>query len=177
MPIVTDAEVQDFLNKSASTQLTMVTAAINELIPDFCGRVFDVATYTEKLFLHHPNLTLRLNHYPVISVTSLKNQVGTTVTPLIEDLKTGLLMLKTNYWDGVSSGATVPTDIFDIEYPAGYSDIPKMLKIAAFAIIEDRLEIGDSSITKQKLGDRTFERKRALPPLAEEILDRYSRVI
>lgn len=177
MAIVTPTEVADFLGVTETPKLVTITEAINELIPDLCGRIFDVASYTEKLFLRHPNFILRLSHYPVVSVTSLKNKAGTAVTPLVEDLSTGLLMLKTDYWDEVYSDATVPTDIFDVDYSAGYNSIPKMLKIAAFAIIEDRLEIGDSSITKQKLGDRTFERKHALPPLAEEILDRYSRVI
>jgi len=177
MAIVSLEEVIQFLNMTESFKLTMVTEAINELIPDLCGRVFDLATYTEKIFLRFPNLVLRLSNYPVVSITSLTNKAGTTVTPLDEDLAAGLVMLQTDYWDGISSDATIPTDIFDITYPAGYTTIPKMLKIAAFAIIEDRMEIGDTSITKQKLDDRSFERKRALPPLAIEILVRYGMVI
>lgn len=178
MAIVTLEEVIQFLSMTESFKLKMVTEAINELIPDLCGRVFDSATYTEKLFLRFPNLVLSLSNYPIISsITSLANKAGTTVTPLDTDLAAGLVMLETDYWDGVHSDATIPVDIFDIIYPAGYSTMPKMLKIAAFAIIEDRMEIGDTSLTKQKLDDRSYERKRPLPPLAEEILVRYGMVI
>ncbi len=177
MAIVTLQEVRAYLNMAESFSLKMTIDAINELIPDLCGRVFDVTDYTEKLFLKFPNLVLKLSHFPVVSLTTLTNEAGTSVTPLESDLPRGLLQLELDYWNTVTSDATVPTDIFDAAYPAGFDPMPSMLKIAAMAIIQDRMEMDDTSFTKQKLSDRTFERKGPLPPLAAEIIERYTVVI
>lgn len=175
MAIISVAEVVEYLNKTETPELVLVTAAINELIPDLCGVIFDSDTYTEKIFLRYPNLILRLKNFPVTTLTSLDNQFGTAITPLVEDFANGILRLDSDYWDDV----TVITDEFDVVYTAGYLDdyMLKQLKIAALAIIQDRLEMPDTSLTKQRLSDRTFERKQALPPLAQRIIDRFTEII
>lgn len=175
MAIVSVAEVVAYLNKTETPELVLITAAVNELIPDLCARVFDSATYTEKAFLRYPNVTIRLKNFPVTTLTSLDNQFGTAITPEVEDFANGILHLASDYWDNASVG----TDEFDIVYVAGYLDanMLKQLKIAALAIIQDRLDMPDTSWTKQKLGDRTFERKEAIPPLAQKIIDRFTEIV
>jgi hypothetical protein len=249
MAILSLQEAMEYLDKPDTSELRLIVDSVNQLIPELCWITFDLDDYTEKLLLRSPNLTLRLSHFPVVTLTSLTNLSGTAVTPLIEDFENGILRLKSDYWGGVTND----DDEFDVVYSAGYTTtaqkitstyvsgtqftivgdvtmdyiigatlnadcgadgilegtisgsaysspnttvdcsdaaftanmltthitcatFPSTLKIAALAIIQDRLEIGDSSLTKQKLGDRSFERKFALPSLAQEIINQYSEI-
>lgn len=172
MAILTVQEAKEFLKQPDTAELKLVVDSVNQLIPELCWVTFDLKNYNEKLFLHSPNLTLRLSNHPVVALSSLTNLSGTEVVPLIEDFESGLLRLKSDYWGSVRSA----DDEFDAIYSAGYETMPPALKIAALAIVQDRIEVGDSSLTKQKLGDRSFERKSVFPPLAQEIIDRYSEI-
>jgi hypothetical protein len=172
MSILTVQEAKEYLKQPETAELKLVVESVNQIIPELCWVTFDLHDYSEKILLRSPVLTLRLAHFPVVAMSSLTNLTGTAVTPLIEDFENGILRLRSDYWGGM----TRAEDQFDAIYSAGYATVPPAVKIAALAIVEDRLEIGDSSLTKQKLGDRSFERKMVFPPLAQEILNRYSEI-
>ena len=172
MPILTVQETKEYLNQPETAELKLIVESVNQLIPELCWMTFDLDDYTEKILLRCPELTLRLSHHPVVALSSLTNSSGSEVTPLIEDFENGLFLLKSDYWSDV----TTDDEKFDVVYSAGYTTVPAALKIAALAIVQDRLEIGDSSITKQKLGDRSFERKSVFPPMAQKIIDMYSQI-
>lgn len=102
MAIISTAEFKTYKTISVSTYDTLIgvlIAAAQEQVEDFCGRVFDTATFTEYAS-GDTSETIQLRNYPVASITSLAyvDNAGTATstfasTDFTFDPVTGLLRL------------------------------------------------------------------------------------
>jgi len=71
-----------------------------------------------------------------------------------------------------------PGCFLDIEYTAGFEEIPEDLKIAIFIIAESLYNLrGTAGMTSEKLSTYSAQYISGLPPVAETILLNYKRIV
>lgn len=147
MALVTLSEMKDYLGISDTSYDAFLTSQIelvSSAVEHYCGRKFEEATYKQTFYKEEYVLKdgsskeLELASYPIISITSVKeladktDLVGTEVTEYRQAKDLGLLK-HDPYGRFFSYGP-----IIEVEYIAGYSEIPVLVKSVVLNVVQER---------------------------------------
>lgn len=210
MAIITASDYKTYKGISASTydaQLAVVIPAIQELAEDYCDRLFDSASRTEK---HNgtdfPVLVLR--NTPVTTLTSISIIAadGTSTTVDADtytfDANSGVVKFQpasyaavtTNDWGTVECGDTwKPSPRFEaghqnvsVVYTGGYTSgtMPANLKFSMYQAVDIALGrarggVGVGDFRRQDLGDYSEERfgLEEAAKAIEQLFNTFRRII
>ena len=131
-----DTSQDDFLNYQ--------NEFVSEVIEQYCGRKFNSASYTEEFYYDEvvqkeiPLRRVLLFHYPLISISDIR----------IDDESVDLACFRTHLEEAKiirqDEGSNSRINFFqgeskiEIDYDAGYSQVPIIIKEVCLAIIEER---------------------------------------
>jgi hypothetical protein len=125
-------DVKTYLGINDSTYddfLTQQIGVVSEAIEGYCGRKFEQSSYTQTFYRDDYELNkneILLYHYPVISVTSVKDG-DETITDYRLHYPTGHLYRK----NGLFYSETV-----EVEYSAGYATVPSTVLHVVYSVVE-----------------------------------------
>jgi hypothetical protein len=186
---------------------TAYDATVTALIPQvqaemerYCGcDSFDSATYTDQAYDGTGTKSLYLRNWPVTTLTSVKtlDGAGTSTTlasteyrAAVGDNSNGRLTRlsgSSSYWPdntpALSNGPCWPVGSENIlvTYTAGYSTIPGDLKLAAFCLLDTRLQERGISIEVASEGmgnqNRTVRTVAELMARYEVLIGPFRRVV
>jgi hypothetical protein len=136
--LVTLADVKSFLGESGNTFDSFLTEQINlisDAIEQYCGRKFLTATYKQTYYSkdYKPApLQLQMYHYPVKTLTSLKQDGVLTVDGFRLHKATGTLISDFRFLNS--------EDEIEVIYDAGYdqAEIPTPLKNVVYSLVEEK---------------------------------------
>lgn len=135
--LVTLAEMKTYLNEVTATYddfLTQQIVLMSETIANYCGRVFESANYVQTFYYDDFNnlkKSLPLYHFPMQTINSVTDSEGTVIDPsLYRITKSGLLTNKDGWFQN-------RLDIV-VDYDAGYSTIPEVIKSVVYSLVEER---------------------------------------
>jgi len=178
MPLATLAQLKEALGETADTDDTRLTRILNAAsgyCERYCRRTFASATYTNELYDGSGRDVLLLNHFPIITLTSV-SEYGTALT------------VGVNPTDGADvfpdkpRGAIIRPDArfiacrmyYDVTYDAGYASVPdevvqSCIDVASIMVREkDRIGLGSKSA-----GQQTTSYIREIPEMSRQTLDLY----
>jgi len=161
MSLATLAEVKEFLGITGTSLDALIGHLITRMekaISNYCNRVFEAANYIEQYDGAKFNGgVLILKNFPVISVTTLKEDSGRTFAAGTEIDSTDYVIYKE---EGVIQ---LDDDEFEeglqtvqVSYRAGYGPIPADLSQCCIDMVSYKLEdrkTGGGSITSRRLAD------------------------
>ena len=151
MSLVTLSEVKDYLNETTTTYddfLSEQIALFTTAIENYCGRRFESASYTQTYYevLNEDEdfRNLVLFHYPVITLTSIKeiDSEGneTTLASTEYLLKSDVGYIRRIYsnqliqwFSNLGVNSTV-----EVQYTAGYATVPTDVKHVCYELISNR---------------------------------------
>lgn len=139
--MITLAEIKTILGVSDATQdafLTHWIAVVSNAIEEFCGRSFSQKNYKEIFYRNDwPMSNLRTYHYPIVAITSIKDQDGNNILPHFRVHRpTGSLdMIQRLSWDEI-----------EVEYSAGNNELPPIVKEVLVSIIKEKYNRSQSGI-------------------------------
>lgn len=175
MAIITYLEAQQFLGVAGSTKLLWIVNGANSFAESYCGRSFDLDTYSEVLEINPYQVDICLSQYPLVTVVSLVDADDTAVDISAYNYDGGVIKIDSDYWQSFPTIEEV-AELLTIEYEAGYSTMPDDLKLAVLSIVNDRYNTGDSQIVSERLGDRSYRRSaEGIPLQAQHTLDLYKK--
>lgn len=111
------------------TFLTQQLNVVSDAVEGYCGRKFEDASYTQTFYKEDYELNkneILLYHYPVISITSIKDG-DTPITDYKLHYPTGYLSRK----DGLFFNDTI-----EVEYTAGYATVPSTVLHVVYSVVE-----------------------------------------
>jgi hypothetical protein len=133
--LVTLAEMKTYLGIVTNTYDAFLTEQIqlfSAAIENYCGRKFNVASYTEKFYAEDfdkPQKYLETFHYPITSVTSIKE----------DDVVITEYRLQANFGRFTSNSLFfLYTKLLEISYAAGYAVVPAEVKSVVYSLVEER---------------------------------------
>jgi Phage gp6-like head-tail connector protein len=137
--LITLAEMKTYLGISVNTYDTFLTSQItliSETIELYCRRKFSAADYIQSIYREDyeklPQKSLMLFHYPVNSITYLKQD---TVAFIDYRLHKETGMLKSDMYEYFFQGGQ---SVIEVSYNAGYTNIPETIRSVVFSICEER---------------------------------------
>ena len=153
--------------------MSKIIEGANTFAESFCGRSFDLAVYEEVIRAQPYSEYIQLSQVPLVSIIYLRDGSDTNVDIIATDDEAGVIQITSTFWDSFPTIEDAPADLY-AKYQAGYDEKPSDLKLAVLSIIEDRYYAGDSSIIRERLGDRSYTKAAdGLPLQAREILEKY----
>jgi len=179
MSLITISEYADLTNTTVAsitadhsvTYVNNIIDVVSSRVIDYClGTVFEPTTYTDERNTGYvrgrpPNqakLIVRLQHAPIISVSSIKYRVAnvdTTMSTNNLDYDAEQAILKM-WWYGPIRRLSEPWVILT-SYKAGYSSVPNMVKMATALLVQewidddDRVSVGGAAgiLTEYRIGN------------------------
>jgi len=134
MALVTLTEVKTALSISGTTYDTFLLTQIDfysEVIEQYCGRKFELSSYTQTIFsdeLEGSRIKdLFLYHYPVVTID--------TFTGDGEDISTEIRLKKDDGKVRINTGCFNYYEEIIVEYDAGFASIPLTLKNVMYGLI------------------------------------------
>lgn len=156
MSLVTLEEVKNYLNIDPlnldyDSYLNSEIVLFSNTVENYCNRKFELKTYTEKFYRQDfiDSQDYYLYHFPVTSISNIQEKDN---NGLVEDLdyrlnkKTGLLNVIKNGIKNYLFNNTGNSGYIEIEYEAGYSEIPKEIKECIFNLIQGRFNKKESGV-------------------------------
>lgn len=133
------------VNTTHDTFLTDNITLVSDAIEEYCNRSFTQQTYVQTFFKNdmpcEVGKELRLFHYPVISITSVKERdtYASTVEYSVTDfLSVKYLGMLKKLPDCTSQPWFYYGRVLEVEYVAGFSSIPVPLTQVVYAIVGDK---------------------------------------
>ncbi len=155
-------EPPEELSPEEELLLSLLGAAEKQAI-NYIGYDFTYGLYKEILTIPKSGYVY-LSFAPIKEISTLK----------VNGMETKEYELYTR--DGVIH-ILYPGCFLEVEYAAGFEEIPEDLKIAIFIIAEALYNLrGTAGMTSEKLSSYTVQYITGLPPIAETILSNYKRV-
>ncbi len=185
--LVTRSQAKTWLKINSSSEddiIDQIVVQSSEVIKKYCNQKFVSATYTE--YYDGPGRgQLFLRNYPIISVTSLHEDVDRVYgsedafdvsADVLVDKTSGILKL----WNGESTFGFGKASIKAV-YVAGYATIPYDVQNAALIVIaysyKRHYQDQKIGIASETIGNRTTTFDiTAIPKQARLILDRYKKI-
>lgn len=190
MALITLSEYKTYKGISGSSEdtvLASIVAAVNAAVENYVGRILEATTYTAETYDGPGGNALRLNNYPIISVTTVTCEDETLTALDLDDRLDG----DKGYWIKDNASGILWNNnvwprgrgIIEITYEAGYETIPDDLKHACYLIADYYRNInGKSGIISESLGAYgysldnridPFNQMWSIPNFALVILNKY----
>lgn len=151
MALVTLPKVKDYVGETTTDNDTFLTEQIDiisEAVEGYCSRKFEQATYTQtfeaQAYETASKFKVHTFHYPIISITSVKEidpptSTEETITTYTLDKRQGLLRRTDDYnqrmpWFSVFG----PASQVEIVYNAGYATVPLIIQDTVCALVAER---------------------------------------
>jgi hypothetical protein len=140
-------DMKSYLGLTATNEwdvfLTTQIETVSEAIEVYCSRKFQSATYTQTFYVEEfPKdidfKEIMLAVYPIVQVNSIKeyvdedDSVGTVVSDYRMVKELGILRRR------VGSRFFYNNDILEVEYEAGYTTIPVLVRSVLYSIVQER---------------------------------------
>lgn len=181
--LCTLADVKSYLNIQNTTNdalLQLLITAASQYMMTYCGRTFQLTTYTNEAYNGTGNAMQMLLNSPVVAVSAVSVN-GIARTPFNQSSYPGGYRFDE---DGIYAGCDfgVWCDGFQnvvVSYQAGYATIPYDLNFACIELVAKRYRDKDKSIvTQRSIAGETIIYNPAfdLPPSVKSVLDNYFRV-
>ncbi len=178
--LTTKEKVKEYLDITFSITkydavITTLIANVSAWVEKFTGRKFDQTTITE--YFDGGDSEIFLSNFPVISITSVKNNAGTQQTPNWQSVSAEQY---TGYFkEGrIKSNSFFPTGSRNIEvvYVSGYVTIPDDLELLGKSLVANlfnkRKAQGKS---QERLGDALIAWNNELTQEQKDILSSYRK--
>jgi len=189
MSLIEDLRVRIGLDSADTSRDDEINAAKDSawaLMGNYCDRIFPLATDIEEKFTHKVGMGLSLKQFPIVSITSIIDNLNNNITAYHEDALSGIIYLD---FFGVFHFVTVL-------FSGGYDEnlLPADLLQAFLAVFDQEFELGEggavsssgdiSSVTVPDVGTVRYNTALAesgaaagsyLPDRAKGILGNYLR--
>ncbi|MFX1253970.1 MAG: head-tail connector protein [Promethearchaeota archaeon] len=163
MEFITVTELKTYLkitDSSEDTNLATLVASVNEFIPNYTNRTWDLTTYTEELYDGSGHAALILRNRPVVSISEiLVNTVAVTERSDVNEIGWYIY----NYDHGIVYNNNLwmrGRGNIQVTYVAGYTNaaaLPKDLKHACLELASFfRTMRGKSGIVSEALGSYSY---------------------
>lgn len=178
--LTTLSSVKSYLGITSITNDALINsliASVSAFIVSYAGRQLEAATYTEILSGGKKNLFLR--NYPVNSVTSVRENIGTQGTPSMSTVSVDdyTIFYEAGFLEHRSYFSRGSRNI-EVVYNAGYSVIPKDLDFVAVQLVGKAFASRKSQGKKMEmLGSARIEWANELTEEQKSILDNYVKPV
>lgn len=123
--------------------LTMQLEIVSEAVEGYCGRKFEQANYKQTFYREEYSKDLDFKElllaaYPLVSVSSVKEYLdeSDTVGKSITEFRTQKELSILRYIQG--GRFFLNGDIVEVEYSAGYADVPVLVKSVVYSVVQER---------------------------------------
>ena len=145
-------EYLGIVDTSQDAYLTSELILFTETIENYCNRVFEVFTYTEKIF--HKDFYNRrayhLYHFPVVTITSAtekaKDEDDVIVATQLNKRTGKIQMLDDNEYFKALFSNTGSNGYMEIVYDAGYATVPLEVQEAVKQLVQARYNKKESGV-------------------------------
>lgn len=195
MAIITTAQYKTYAgitDAGFDTRLAVLIPAMQAMLEDYCGRVFDEATYADEVFDGNGEASLWLSNTPVTAMTAVKTKSSDGTTTTLDSTSyrfraNGELYLfndSSNRWDypdgwGFSAdhrtvwSDDAPGNIL-ISYTGGYSTMPVGLEYLMYTLVDAAIDRAGDSWMNASTSDGV-ESKATLNPI--DLEKRYADLV
>lgn len=174
------SEIKEYLGLAGVTEhddlLEALSLSVSAWIERYTGRKFEQATATE--YFDGGTKELFLGSFPIISVTSVKQNVGTQNTPVWQTISAE------EYVKYFPTGVILHTSVFpsgdqniEVVYVAGYAVLPEDIKHLAKELIGRRFNQRKAQgIKAESIGSARIDWNTELTEEQKMILENYRKV-
>jgi hypothetical protein len=179
MDLITLSDAKIFLaiadsNTDHDALLKLLIGQYSAVIQGYCRRIFIEDSY-EETYDGNGKQILLLNNYPIKSVESL------TIDDISYDSDDYLIYADEGYIKLIDEVFTKDDQNVEIEYTAGYFDVPEGIKFSCVEMVAAKFKEIDSNrigVSSQTFGDQTTTfRELEFTDKIKEILNRYRKPI
>ena len=158
---------------SSDSLFDSLCAGISKFITDYVDRNIERGTTTEYF---DGRDTVVLKNYPILSVTSIKHNVGTQAEPqwyTIDPIN--YVVYKSEGKIAIGGGVVRGYQNLEVVYEAGYSTVPEDVEMVATQLVAKMFETRKAQgKLKEALGGAQIDWKNELTFEQKEILTNYS---